>query len=759
MTSLRSAVEEAVRSTDLDGDRLLWRGQPVVTLPAGVTARVDVAALRAHQVAALARLLYAAIYRPPVGRAGMHATAAVRGESSPLAAALLAANRASARWQERGVVVSAGTPTTVRYRDLDVRCHGDAVRSLHGHALRAGDAVEVLCPAGSVVVNPGFYTATSGDPDGGARHGRARFYWNVNPSAAARLVEEVTATLGEGGIAYTLKLPLEVSGYDRPDAAVLYVGHGDATAVRALIPCMWRAVRDGLHPAIPALTLRLADGLAFAEQPPAGASFGMHRMGLLADAVAAVLLAGVRGGTRRAALVLERLVASGLDPARPHVNPGSSLVMRPLSARERGIGNRRVAVAVSDDLVAVAVAIARRLSAAAVRWEGGCTWLGAEATSDGSPSRALRTLGPLLHDGTAGIALALAEIGVHADEAELRDAADCAMRHALGAARTLPAASVGLHAGIAGIAIAGLRVGHLLDRAEHGERAVALLRAVTLPDSVEPDLLSGVAGLCLGMLIAAGATGDDMLHARAVSLGARLLQAAARSPRGWSWTSPSAPAGRVRNLCGLSHGAAGIALALAELAAATRDGVWREAVPAAHAYEQSWYEETEANWPDFRDPATQRSSGFMVAWCHGAAGIVLERLHVAALLQDDRARDDARAGTVSLRRWVTRALGRHTDFSLCHGVAGNAEALAAAGARLGNAADVDVALGALADGANRYERASLPWPGGHRAGATPSLMLGDAGIALALLRARVRSVPSVLLPVPPLRDGGLGDSG
>ena len=759
MTSLRAAVESAVRATDVDGYRLMWHGRPVAAVPPEVMRRIDVAALRSHQAATLTRLLYAAIYRPSVGRIAMNTTPALQGESSSLVAALSAANRGRGRWQTGGVVVSTGASTIIRYRDIEVRCRDSDVRAIGSGRLRAGDTVQVFRPAESVLVNPGFYTATSEPPDGpGAQPRRVRFYWNVHPGAAPRLVGDITGALLEAGVAYTLKLPVDSTGYDRPDAAVLYVGDEDAMAVRALLPGLWCALRHGLHPDVPALTLRLADGLAFAEQPDGGASFGMHRMGLLADAIVAVVATGVSSRSRRIALVLDRLVASGIDPARPYLNPGSNVAIRPFSPHERGIRGGRAAGTIAEeeapDLVAVAGAMGRRLSAAAVRWDGRCTWLGPERTADGSPGRALRTLGPLLHDGIAGIALALAEIGAHADDGGLHTAADGAMRHALDLAAALDPPSIGLHAGRAGIAVAGLRVGTLLDHPEHAERAVALLRAVAPSGSEEPDLLAGVAGLCLGLLIAGRATGDAALLAGAVACGERLLEAADRSACGWSWTSPSAPPGRTRNLCGLSHGAAGIALALGELAVETGESVWREAASAAHDYERNWFDSSEANWPDFRDPAKRPSSGFMVAWCHGAGGIVLERLHTAALLDDARARDDARAGVASLRSWIEGARGRPIDFSLCHGVAGNAEALATAGGRFGDARDVELAHRALSAGAQRYERAGIPWPGGHRAGTTPSLMLGDAGIALALLRSRVPSIPSVLLPVP-ARDSAL----
>ena len=82
------------------------------------------------------------------------------------------------------------------------------------------------------------------------------------------------------------------------------------------------------------------------------------------------------------------------------------------------------------------------------------------------------------------------------------------------------------------------------------------------------------------------------------------------------------------------------------------------------------------------------------------------------------------------------------NYSLCHGLAGNADVLLHAG--LGQIRD-PVALRVADEGIERYESVGRTWPCGAGAGETPGLMVGEAGIGYFYLRVNgLRS--SVLFP-------------
>ena len=78
-----------------------------------------------------------------------------------------------------------------------------------------------------------------------------------------------------------------------------------------------------------------------------------------------------------------------------------------------------------------------------------------------------------------------------------------------------------------------------------------------------------------------------------------------------------------RALTGLSHGAAGMAAALARLAQASGHQSFAEAARRAVADERSVFVNVRGKWPDFR--STSEPNAFILSWCHGSPGILLSR--------------------------------------------------------------------------------------------------------------------------------------
>jgi lantibiotic modifying enzyme len=227
-----------------------------------------------------------------------------------------------------------------------------------------------------------------------------------------------------------------------------------------------------------------------------------------------------------------------------------------------------------------------------------------------------------------------------------------------------------------------------------------------------------------------------------------LIRTAERTPTGWSWRSPRLR--NQRNLAGLSHGAAGVAVALLEAYRFTGDERYATGARLAMRYENRWFDRAEGNWPDFRENrADRRARSYVTLWCHGAPGIALSRLYAYELLGEAGWRHDAEAAIATTQR-VTRRLvetGR-PDFSLCHGLAGNAEAIVAGRRVLGPlAVEGTVPTLVAAHGQERYAHTGAPWPCGTQTEETPNLLLGLAGIGHFYLRQAAPAVPSVLLPV------------
>ncbi|WP_046565334.1 lanthionine synthetase LanC family protein, partial [Micromonospora sp. HK10] len=178
-------------------------------------------------------------------------------------------------------------------------------------------------------------------------------------------------------------------------------------------------------------------------------------------------------------------------------------------------------------------------------------------------------------------------------------------------------------------------------------------------------------------------------------------------------------------LGGLSHGAAGVAAALAHAG-------HPDAAARALGYDRSLFRPAESNWADLRRPGR-----CAVTWCHGAPGIGLSRL----LLRDALGPDDLLAGEITTAVRTTLAAGFGRNHSLCHGDLGNLDLLLAAAPSSAGAPAAAVLRDGLAEGWRCANPAML---------ASPELMTGLSGIGLGLLRlAAPDRVPSVLLLAPP----------
>src|SRR5262249_20921423 len=158
-------------------------------------------------------------------------------------------------------------------------------------------------------------------------------------------------------------------------------------------------------------------------------------------------------------------------------------------------------------------------------------------------------------------------------------------------------------------------------------------------------MMGGSAG-CIGALLSLYAVAPSpRVLETAIRCGDHLVKRAQPMEAGIGWNSLD----QEMPLTGFAHGNAGIALSFLRLAAASGEDRFRQTARAALAYERSLYSPAQRNWPDLRKARSssrstqeEKESGqrFMVAWCHGAAGIGLARLASAAHLEDTQLREE-----------------------------------------------------------------------------------------------------------------------
>ncbi|GIH94324.1 type 2 lanthipeptide synthetase LanM family protein [Planobispora siamensis] len=398
-----------------------------------------------------------------------------------------------------------------------------------------------------------------------------------------------------------------------------------------------------------------------------------------------------------------------------------------------------------DRLLAAAGATGDRLEALALRGKADedAVWPGFSLAGHGQWTPTV--LGPDLYDGTAGIALFLGRLASVTGEdryASLARAATRTLERQVSRAGDAPQ-GIGAFNGLAGAVYALTHLGvltgtpRLLDRAQ--EVAERLPPLIELDDQY--DVIAGAAGCigalaCLhrarptpGTLSAAVRCGDHLLsHSRLV-----------RNVPTW----PNPPLGP-EPLTGFSHGTAGIAWALAELAELSGLERFRTTAYEALSYERERFDAGLANWPDLRtwgDPGADRRP--MVAWCHGAAGIGLGRLAMLSHCREPDRAAGLRAEAL-IAAVTASAQGFGQSHSLCHGDLGNLELLTRAADTLGEpelSARAAVAATRVLDAVERGHR-QCGLPIGVE---SPGLMTGLAGIGYGLLRLAEPSVPSVLL--------------
>ena len=430
----------------------------------------------------------------------------------------------------------------------------------------------------------------------------------------------------------------------------------------------------------------------------------------------------------------------------------------------------------TEALIDDAARIGQTLCDTAYWHEERCNWVGRssrEATGTASSFQITPTvtaLGPELYGGSAGIALFLAQLQQLRPESRTLDTARGAARHALRKSDDLPPqVARSVHSGPIGVAYAAVRTGQLAGDASLVEQGLHLASRTVSGMNGDGllDVISGSAGVIAPLLTLSRLPGAESLRTTAMAHADELASAATKSEGTWCWNNERAVGAGVgpTPLCGFAHGASGMGLALIEAGAACGRADWVDGGLAAFAYEDRLFDAEHQNWPDLRELAavasattgvsdasvpprlSARTASFMIAWCHGAAGIGLARLRALQLLPERRSQlleGVERAVAATMTRLAR--LPPESDASLCHGRGGLAETLVFAATVLG-------------DGRHRRTAAQMwtrllkargsdaEWPSGVPSGrGNPSLMLGLAGVGYSMLRAAVPDrVPSTLM--------------
>lgn len=397
----------------------------------------------------------------------------------------------------------------------------------------------------------------------------------------------------------------------------------------------------------------------------------------------------------------------------------------------------------------IALAICRD----AVWQENRCNWLGTGSEEHyGMPKGYARALGTNFYDGIGGIAWFLLHMQQHHPHPIVRKTLSGALEQLLQQGTTNKEedlhGKLGFQTGWTGMAYVLQRAGEILQEPRYTNAATALLdKIMQLPSAFWGlDVIDGAAGAVPALIRIHHRKPDERLRQFILSIGAYLIEKADKKPGGWSWNTMQDSS---HHLTGYGHGAAGFAAAFAELYAFTGNNEYRQVSNATAKYEDSHYIPAQQNWPDFRNfnNAAPASTEHVcsIAWCHGAPGIGLSRLRMMELTGDPGFRKGAEAAVSTTANSLS--VMQVGNYSMCHGVFGNAELLLYAAELFQQPALKEKVFAAADECIKEYINKRIPIPNGLQSGhETPDFMLGSSGIGYFFLRlADPEGVPSMLL--------------
>lgn len=276
----------------------------------------DDGAIRASGLEKISNWLYATWYTAL--KSSEETQALVPGRDN-LASALRASIAASTRW-ETGWVAMRTAPS-----GMCLAGRGNQARELrpgeyvnlarHGMPVAPGDHLAVTELLEWIDEPTGYWCARSWTAE--PQKPLVRLYFSARSDQVGFVLMEATETLDRLKLPYSLKCPAFASAYSRVDSLIVYLEAGSWPRAEVEIAAMARRVKDHLRDATPPLTKKIAQGIAFAEDPGTNESFGANRCRALAPVVLTLLQDQRSLPDDELDALTEAMRAAGIDPMQP----------------------------------------------------------------------------------------------------------------------------------------------------------------------------------------------------------------------------------------------------------------------------------------------------------------------------------------------------------------------------------------------------------------------------------------------------------
>jgi hypothetical protein len=233
------------------------------------------------------------------------------------------ANAGKSYWSAKWKVVNVNADGSLVVDKNDWRKlvkPGEYLKEIPIKNLQQGDFVKLYVPTQLLTKDDGFFHVYGKEISDDFNEAMIRFYFNITPEEAIKLVELLTQKLA---IPFHFKCLKKCASYTRADAGVLYFDKRFFFEVYPILQTIFTEIERYLRPEVPLFTLKLANGVGFAENPPEeNESFGTTRSKLIAEAIVKTFVEETPK-EKQLEKVLELIGSVGFDIEKFYLNPFS----------------------------------------------------------------------------------------------------------------------------------------------------------------------------------------------------------------------------------------------------------------------------------------------------------------------------------------------------------------------------------------------------------------------------------------------------
>ena len=297
------------------------------------------------------------------------------------------------------------------------------------------------------------------------------------------------------------------------------------------------------------------------------------------------------------------------------------------------------------------------------------------------------------YNGNSGIIYYLLELYKATNDEKYYDAALCGAAWIMTYKYNEGEKNLAIYCGIGGIIYVFTELYKINKNATYINFALQLAFECKQSESIS-DILYGTSGSILTLLHLHNET-DDVRVLQILNEKIDLLLNAAIFPKtGICWDRAGVS---IHPLCGFAHGNSGVAFVFIELYRYFKNDFFLFVAEMAYKYEDQYFQKNKNalyannNWPDLRkDIFTQEtldkliksflsndihefvSPSYMSAWCHGAPGIGMSRLHAYDVTKK---KIHLKYSKYAIQNTLATINIPSRNYTLCHGILGNAHLL------------------------------------------------------------------------------------